>query len=549
MIGLEEKMYKKVPVKTNTVKLLIRTLRDTGYTTPDCINELVDNSIDAGAKNVDVILLRKQKTTSKLGSFIIVDDGLGMDETELEAAFDLGTDRFYQKNSLGNYGLGMITGAISSGKRLAVFSSQKGRPSVNLSCLDLDVVEIQGAAYTTQRNFTRKQLEQEEATLKPELGEGVFERLLGLCTDKNSGTISIVSKLDRVTQRMTTVKQEIEHSLGTVYRVMLDEGKLNIFCNDKAIVSYDFCNFNDEKTVRLSGNDNKGFRSMVFTDPNTGVGYSFSYRATYQPPRTTGSGGSKEDRKRSGKQGISVIRNGREILSGKTFGLYAKTTNSTGWIVELNVDSQIAQDLIGIKFSKNGTTIPNRLINEDFAKYIKNEIVIPCRNIVYLACNKQPSFEVNKVYQNAQTHVAGLEALTKALKGLPDREKVSRKETEGQKASPRKSGSDKKPRKTSMKRDDISLNFELADWHADGPISELDVEPNGKDMTLLVNKNHSFYLKYMSGAETDNALLSMLWAGSLSKINLIQQDDDMFFLPMKEFNDMFSHNLSVMSRI
>ena len=88
----------------------------------------------------------------------------------------------------------------------------------------------------------------------------------------------------------------------------------------------------------------KASLKKFFTDPDTKKKYSFSWRSTFQPPRTEGSGGGPK-RGRKGKQGICIIRNGRQIISGMSFGLYRKTTNLTGWNTEIFLDTEAASEI------------------------------------------------------------------------------------------------------------------------------------------------------------------------------------------------------------
>lgn len=57
-----------------------------GYSFETSIADLVDNSISANAKNIDIYLLPKE-----LPEIIILDDGIGMDENNLIEALRYGS--------------------------------------------------------------------------------------------------------------------------------------------------------------------------------------------------------------------------------------------------------------------------------------------------------------------------------------------------------------------------------------------------------------------------------------------------------------------------
>jgi len=540
-------------IEANISKLITNSLRDTGYKLEDGINEMVDNSIDAGATDVEVDLLENniphtKNSKSELNSVIIRDNGKGMNREVLQEALSLGSDRLYEQNSLGKYGLGMITGAISCARKLSVFSSPKQSNCVNFASLDLDRIEEKNEAFTLQKSLTKNELKKQEKMLITQLGEETYRYLIDLCFSKKSGTVLVVSNFDRVTKKINQIKEDVKLSLGRIYREKINENYLNIFCNGNPILAYDFCCFDDEYTIKMSGIENNGFKAETYVDPDTEEEYHFWWRGTYQQARTSGSGGGSE-RRRSAPQGFCLIRNGREILAGKTFGLYKKTTNTTGFIVELKVDSKISQDLIGIKFSKNDTTVPNRLIHKGFQEFLKEKIVIPCRNIVYTANNKVPSGELNKVFENGNCFTTHMENMTKMLKGLPDREKTSEGKRGKSLQPSKKSSTGKKNRKPSTKRDDISFNFQLRDWPATARLFDVDTELDGKSLTLSLNQNHSFYKECMSGEKTDNHLFAFMWAMAISETSLLAEDEDMYSFAMHKFFDTASHNLTQFAKI
>ena len=65
---------------------LIESMRSLGYSFPAAIADLLDNSISAKAKNIDII-----STPGMEPSLIILDDGYGMTNHELEMALKFGS--------------------------------------------------------------------------------------------------------------------------------------------------------------------------------------------------------------------------------------------------------------------------------------------------------------------------------------------------------------------------------------------------------------------------------------------------------------------------
>jgi hypothetical protein len=101
-----------------------KSLRNQGYTLAESLAELVDNSIKAQAKNVEIYLYFADDP------FILtVDDGFGMDENEIEnKALVVPDDNSEYEDSgpddLGRYGLGLKQGTFAHCKSLTILSKK-----------------------------------------------------------------------------------------------------------------------------------------------------------------------------------------------------------------------------------------------------------------------------------------------------------------------------------------------------------------------------------------------------------------------------------------
>lgn len=90
------------------------------HTLESAIADLIDNSIDAGAKHVVVRLLTRD---DRLVQVEVVDDGLGMDDAQADAAMTLGQQREYDSADLGNFGIGLKAASFSHADVLTVWSA------------------------------------------------------------------------------------------------------------------------------------------------------------------------------------------------------------------------------------------------------------------------------------------------------------------------------------------------------------------------------------------------------------------------------------------
>lgn len=117
-------MYEIERVEVLPDKSLMPKLGQGGYSIPQAIAELVDNSIDARieGKRLNV------KITIKTSTITVQDDGAGMDAKTLQNALRLAHSE--KEGKLGEFGLGMKTACTSLGKRFDVRSSPEGHEAV-----------------------------------------------------------------------------------------------------------------------------------------------------------------------------------------------------------------------------------------------------------------------------------------------------------------------------------------------------------------------------------------------------------------------------------
>ncbi|AOW92533.1 ATPase [Rhodococcus sp. WMMA185] len=105
----------------------MEALSSQGYGFEVAIADLVDNSIDAGAKDVVIHFLRDG---DQLVSLLIIDDGGGMTEEDLDIAMTVGGRRNYDAQALGMFGTGLKSASLSHASAVTVVSKTKrSRPA------------------------------------------------------------------------------------------------------------------------------------------------------------------------------------------------------------------------------------------------------------------------------------------------------------------------------------------------------------------------------------------------------------------------------------
>lgn len=100
----------------------MEALSSQGYGFEVAIADLVDNSIDAGAKDVVIHFLREG---DQLVSLLVIDDGKGMTDEELDVAMTVGGRRDYEDHSLGMFGTGLKSASLSHASSVTVVSKTR----------------------------------------------------------------------------------------------------------------------------------------------------------------------------------------------------------------------------------------------------------------------------------------------------------------------------------------------------------------------------------------------------------------------------------------
>ncbi len=98
---------------------LIHALRAIGYSFPQAIADLVDNSVNAKATEVAVRAVAGPRGIMRI---LIVDNGRGMTRSELDESMRLGADTHRDVNSLGKYGMGLKLASLSQAQRMTVLT-------------------------------------------------------------------------------------------------------------------------------------------------------------------------------------------------------------------------------------------------------------------------------------------------------------------------------------------------------------------------------------------------------------------------------------------
>lgn len=195
----------------------VRGIRHMGYRTNiEAIAELVDNSIQAYAETVDIVLgYDAEGSARKPTHLAIIDDGHGMDPDMLRFAMMWGgTHRENDRGGLGRFGYGLPCATVSMGRRFTIYSKTSGAPLYAVT-LDLDSIDA---------GNTGVKREVAIAAAEPaELPHYLHEAIRRAHPDGwEFGTVIVIEKLDRLDWTTAAgLRRNLVRQFGVAYHKLL----------------------------------------------------------------------------------------------------------------------------------------------------------------------------------------------------------------------------------------------------------------------------------------------------------------------------------------
>lgn len=208
---------------------MLESLRGLGYSTGAALADLIDNSIAAGANEVRLDFI----WNGPHSRITIVDNGHGMNDTELESAMRLGDKCPLDARSpddLGRFGMGLKTASLSQCRRLTVASVKGGLAS----CLRWDLDELAADPDGGWLLFEG-----------PAPGSEPF--INGCLKGRSSGTIVLWEQMDRVvtagfeSDDFHDLIDIVESHLAMVFHRLLEgsHARLKLLLNGREVLPWD----------------------------------------------------------------------------------------------------------------------------------------------------------------------------------------------------------------------------------------------------------------------------------------------------------------------
>lgn len=327
----------------------IKSLRDVGYTFEIAVADVLDNSISAGATQVDIYTVAKPELL-----FCMLDNGQGMTEDDLTEAMRLATknpDAIREKHDLGRFGLGLKTASFSQCMKLTVIS--KKNSLINIKQWDLEFISSQN----------------EWELLTPELSDYKDYPLFEKLENNISGTLVIWENFDRYekdsfTQRIEKLKKHLSLVFHRFLEGVQGTKKLKIYVNQSLLSPFDPFNTVNQFTREINAEKIKLFGSLIEITP-----YILPHHKNISQQEWE-EFGTEDGYIKS--QGFYFYRGNRLLIYGTWWGLHKATDAHK--LVRIKIDISNNQDRFwGIDIKKS-TANPVPEIKQDLKRII-HEVV------------------------------------------------------------------------------------------------------------------------------------------------------------------------------
>ncbi|WP_318476515.1 ATP-binding protein [Photobacterium leiognathi] len=212
----------------------LMSLRDSGYSFPSAIAEVVDNSLEANANHIAIELFESTNNSGKkhIDRVAIADDGTGMNIDILHHYLVIGhSTRWMQKNTIGKYGVGAKLAALNFGLCIEAWSRTDESQPWQYVKFDLEHA-------LKQEQTGQHQQVGVNAPADSEIPDDYQSLLPG-----KKGTLVVWSKIDRLENgRAATNTDELKigltKELGRIFREFINNG-IELTLNGNTIIHHD----------------------------------------------------------------------------------------------------------------------------------------------------------------------------------------------------------------------------------------------------------------------------------------------------------------------
>lgn len=356
-------------------ELAIKAMRDSGYrNTAYAVAELIDNSVQAKASLVELVCDEEMvqladRRRRRVKSIGVMDNGMGMTPELLRHALQFGYGtHLNDRSGIGRFGIGLPNASISQGRRVDIWTWQRG-PANAVRCY-LDVDEIEAGRMRMIPEPVPEPVPAEWKAMSAGLG--------------TSGTLVVWSKFDEERLTWKGAKSTLENTAmlaGRIYRKFIADGSLRLRLAvadaGKVVKEYD-AQVNDPlyltaPSATPAPYDQKAmfqpYGEHVFEIDFRGGTHKVHVRASWALPETWPDDGINRGDKLYGKHaaksmGVSIVRAGRELdLDGSWTNSYEP--QERWWGVEVEFPPEL-DEIFGVTNNKQAANTFSHMVSFDW---------------------------------------------------------------------------------------------------------------------------------------------------------------------------------------
>lgn len=367
----------QVPAELIPPNLAIQAMRDSGYkNTAFALAELIDNSIQAGAKSVEVLCVEEQLIVNKnagrrLAKIGVLDNGSGMDGLTLRSALQFGNGTHLEDRSgMGRFGMGLPNSSISQCRRVDIWTWRSGPDNALHTYLDLD--EIQSG--------TTREVPEPRAIEVPHEWHLRWESL------STTGTLIVWSEFERTRLTWKQAKATLVNTeilVGRMYRKFIESNDVEIRLAsyiDDELTGNEFARVNDPLYLMKHSSTPPPFdeepmfqkwgeKDLRYELTYEGQKHTVTVRMSWARPKTVSEakgperGATAYGMHAKKNVGVSIVRAGREL------DLDSSWANGTDprerwWGVEIEFPPTL-DEVFGVTNNKQAATIFSQLAQYD----------------------------------------------------------------------------------------------------------------------------------------------------------------------------------------
>lgn len=449
--------------------ILIDALQNIGYDNISAIADIVDNSIDAGATKIQILIDKEEKNFR----ITIVDNGKGMTKEVLDQALKLGSDTMHDGLSdLGKFGMGLSTAGLALANKTIVITRSTEEHVIYKSMTDVNMIKEKNA-------FIKILCEANEAE------KVYFENLV----NNESGTIVILEDCIGIKQNeFSTLKSKVIKNLSRIFRKFMDRteffvNNVKIEPDDPLRIGYEDIPGNliseddyDVKWKDKDGTERQGTIHIKLTS------------LTECPKVVANKLGINMK-----NQGFSVLRNNREILFGylPSWDGITRHNDYNRFRGEMSFSSDM-DFAMGVNFRKNGIDMADSIDNA-----LRGQISPQIKSI-----RRRHETATETTDEEKKEHIDAGKIINKMSNTLTlpkAKKEVRDKKDDSGENKKKEENNEKKGRiRTPIKTEDINAVAEFKLEHMGETGNIFETSQIGKKIIITWNIDHVFYKKFIA---------------------------------------------------